>query len=190
MRTYLVSVVALSAGLFSLVASCCGSTPACTHSCLNAGLTQCFGFKVQTCTEGSDGCLAWSSATTCPMPQQFCDTAQNNCVACANPCPAAGNTQCSGTQVQTCATDPRGCLAWGASVDCSGDAGTEFCDPAQQKCASCNTCPQAGATQCSGSQIQTCTADTQGCLGWSIPAPCATAGEICDPAQQRCASCC
>jgi len=35
-----------------------------------------------------------------------------------------------------------------------------------------NSCASSGATQCSGVQVQTCTADSSGCLAWSAATAC------------------
>ena len=35
-----------------------------------------------------------------------------------------------------------------------------------------NACAVAGASQCSATQLQTCTADANGCLSWSAPTSC------------------
>lgn len=48
-----------------------------------------------------------------------------------------------------------------------------------------NTCPSQGSTQCSGLQVQTCTADVNGCLEWSAPASC-PANLTCNTAQGKC----
>src|SRR5207248_542711 len=55
-------------------------------------------------------------------------------------------------------------------------------------CVSCtNTCPNVGATQCSGAQVQTCTADANGCLSLAAPATCPS-GQTCVSGQNRCLS--
>lgn len=38
-----------------------------------------------------------------------------------------------------------------------------------------NTCPSIGKTQCSGALVQTCAADSSGCLAWSAAASCGAA---------------
>jgi FG-GAP-like repeat len=55
---------------------------------------------------------------------------------------------------------------------------TAACGSGSGKTQCQNTCSQAGATQCSGSQVQTCVADANGCLSFSAPADCAPA-KIC-----------
>lgn len=50
-----------------------------------------------------------------------------------------------------------------------------------------NTCTSAGATQCSGSQVQTCTADANGCFAWSTAANCGS-GQTCQ--NNACVSVC
>ena len=51
-----------------------------------------------------------------------------------------------------------------------------------------NTCRSAGATQCSGPQVQTCTADANGCLAWSAAASCG-AQRFCSAAANACVAC-
>src|SRR4051794_20140232 len=41
-----------------------------------------------------------------------------------------------------------------------------------------NTCTTSGTTQCSGAQVQTCTADASSCLTWS-PAEACDTGKVC-----------
>jgi len=48
-----------------------------------------------------------------------------------------------------------------------------------------NTCTAAGVAQCSGTQIQTCTADTNGCLAWSVPTACPS-NLTCNATQNKC----
>ncbi len=103
---------------------------------------------------------------------------------CNNTCSTTGQTQCSGTQVQTCQADANGCLAWSAAAACpTGQA----CAAASNICAAVcnNTCSSQGATQCSGLQVQTCTADTNGCLAWSTAVACG-AGQSCSAATNSC----
>jgi hypothetical protein len=68
---------------------------------------------------------------------------------------------------------------------CSRDGGSAG-SPAEAPTTCGSACPAAGATQCSGSQIQTCTADASGCLAWSAPAACPT-GLTCDAGLNACA---
>lgn len=178
----------LLSAVFAALCAGCGSKVVCSNKCLNAGLAQCAaGGKVQTCSADANGCLDWSAAVAC-SGQQFCDSVQSKCVACANGCTSAGATQCAGSQVQTCATDANGCQSWGAATACPG---SEYCDNVQQKCLTCvNTCPQASSTQCAGQQLQTCMANAQGCLAWSLAADCPTAGQVCDGGQNKCVDVC
>jgi hypothetical protein len=106
----------------------------------------------------------------------------NSASSCNNTCSTAGATQCSATQIQTCNADGSGCLAWSSPAACPSN---QTCTAAQSKCTCNNTCPSAGATQCSGLQIQTCGADTSGCLAWSSPATC-PGSLTCDLAHGTC----
>jgi len=51
--------------------------------------------------------------------------------SCNNGCTASGATQCSGLEVQTCAADSSGCLAWSAASACPNAL---TCNAAQGKC--------------------------------------------------------
>jgi hypothetical protein len=54
----------------------------------------------------------------------------------------------------------------------------------------CNdTCSTTGKTQCSGSHVQTCQANANGCLTWSALAACPT-GQACVAASNTCAAVC
>lgn len=57
-----------------------------------------------------------------------------------------------------------------------------------EKAACSNPCTTVGATQCNGSQVQTCAADVNGCLTFGAPASCAS-GQFCDNAINKCATC-
>jgi len=102
---------------------------------------------------------------------------------CKNPCSAVGTTQCSGTQVQTCRAESNGCLSFSAPAPCGFQ---QFCSATSNSCIACvNTCPNEGATQCTGTQVQTCTADANGCLAYAAPTTC-PAGQSCVTRQNRC----
>jgi len=84
---------------------------------------------------------------------------------CHDTCAKAGATQCSGTEVQTCTPNANGCLALSAPFRCGAGS---FCSAAANACLPCvNTCAAVGASQCSATQVQTCTADANGCLSLS-----------------------
>lgn len=44
-------------------------------------------------------------------------------------------------------------------------------------------CEQEGQTRCSGNVLQTCTADSNGCLDWTNSQDCAAEGKLCSSAQ-------
>lgn len=69
-------------------------------------------------------------------------------------------------------------LASAVVSGCSGGGGEE-------KKACSNTCPTAGATQCSGTQVRTCQAGGDGCLAWSAAAACPSSG-LCSSTANAC----
>jgi hypothetical protein len=176
--------------LLLLTAAACSSPKStCSGECPGAGTTRCVGSQVELC-EVDAGCLVWGAPHPC-VAGQGCVAAQNGCVTCApaDKCTTVGATQCSGTQVQTCAVDATGCVAWGPPSACPSP---EACDGPQGKCASCaSMCPHDGDHQCMGELVQTCTADagSSGCLDWSAAASC-PAGQVCDSNQSACVDAC
>lgn len=78
-----------------------GGTPVCADGCQDTcpaeNDVQCNGDIIETCTVGTDGCLAWETTTDCSAntPAQTCDDAGGT-PACADP-PAAGT--CADPQV-------------------------------------------------------------------------------------------
>ncbi len=169
------------------VLSACGSSKkVCNNTCATAGTTQCSGNQVQTCVADADLCLAWGTAAACAA-DQFCDATQNKCVACNSDCTTAGAIKCSGLKTQTCTAQANGCLMLAAATACPA---RQSCDATAQKCQACvDGCTTAGHTQCSGDQVQTCTADAQGCLDWSAAEACSD-GETCSAADNKCVDVC
>ena len=176
-----------------------GSTGAsCPNACAPSA-TQCVGTQVQTCTARLPGCPVWTAPGGCPAGQQCSGSA---CVqvstgttggSCANFCPAEGATRCAGSQLETCSKASTTCLQWGPATSCpSGQA----CDPTQNACSAgtgtggttgsaCNPqCASAGATQCTGVDVEICHA-VSGCLIWSGPQTC-PAGQVCGGGNNVC----
>ena len=76
------------------------------------------------------------------------------------------------------------CVAMVASVALTGCSGGSSSDGGGG--GSCtNTCSTANATQCSGTQVQTCLTGSDGCLAWSAPAACPDAG-LCSASANAC----
>ena len=121
-----VVLAALSCGLF------------CTD-----GETECGsdGLSTTTCMQQSDGCLAWTTPTSCPSDTPYCN--DGACAAqCTDEC-AAGQTECdTAFGVQTCVqTTGDSCWHWSASVACeSGQTCTNG------TCGTAASCSQDGAS--------------------------------------------
>ena len=155
-----------------------GNPVACTNECASNGLTQCSGTQIQRCGNfDADSCLEWDTPSACPTAGETCSGGV--CAAgCTSECSSVGATQCSGQQVQTCGNfDADACLEWGTAVNCPN--GGEVCSNGACSVPCTNECPTAGATQCSGSQVQVCgNNDADSCLEWLAPSAC--------PATQSC----
>ena len=110
----------------------------------------------------------------------------NPCEGIQNACPTEGIHKCSGdTGIQTCEKNADGCLVWSAATQC-GDLQTCQATGSDAACRCSNQCPQAGDTQCkSGTDvIQTCTANSYGCLAWVDGTDCATENKYCDDSSE------
>jgi len=155
----------------------------CTPTCTSEDETRCSGTVIQTCTD-VDGCLLWQDGTDCADTSEVCDDTAEPAVCaagCTPTCTSEDETRCSGTVIQTC-TDVDGCLLWQETTDCAATG--QVCDDAGGTPA-CVTpcvpdCTTAGATQCDGSVIETCTDVGGGCLRWVAGTDCATTADYCD----------
>ena len=103
---------------------------ACTNSCPTLGSTQCSGYQMQTCQADSYGCRGWSSPASCGVGS-YCDSASNRCSTCNNACSTEGASKCSGSKVQVCQKDARGCLVLPAAAACPS---LQYCDSNRQSC--------------------------------------------------------
>jgi subtilisin-like proprotein convertase family protein len=90
----------------------------CTDECDTAAATQCSGDVIQTCTEGTDGCLDWVDGVNCAATAETCDDSSGTaeCV-CADECTLA-ETRCNMTVIQTCENGTEGCTVWADTTDC------------------------------------------------------------------------
>ncbi|HEY2748133.1 MAG TPA: carboxypeptidase regulatory-like domain-containing protein [Polyangia bacterium] len=148
-----------------------GNGPVCPTGC-SIGAAACNGNGVQTCADDGSGCGVWSQPADCTTPQ-VCSGGV--CAAsCSSQC-QLGATYCSGAGYRTCIGDASGCNDWSPTVTacpngqvCSGGACVAACT---DRCA-------PGATQCSGTGVQSCELKATGCRDWSDPIPCAS-GDVC-----------
>jgi hypothetical protein len=118
------------------------NTTTCATSC-TLGETVCAdsGEATTTCELGSDGCLDWSTATSCPTSAPFCSNGA--CAAsCTDECTNVGDTDCDGDGVRTCQTNADdSCLGWSVPVACD--------EPPDATCISATTLRTYGAGTCS-----------------------------------------
>ncbi|MDB4969860.1 MAG: Endoglucanase [Myxococcales bacterium] len=142
-----------------------GGNGSCPTGC-SVGAKSCDGNGVRSCAADPSGCGAWSAAVACPAAQ-VCSGGQCQ-GSCSSQC-VQGATYCSGAGFRTCIGTVSGCNDWSATVTacpngqvCSGGACATACT---DRCA-------PGATQCSGSGVQSCEIKPSGCRDWSDPVPC------------------
>ena len=150
---------------------CSGMAPGamCSTTCSNScsqGQTSCVSGALATCTQGSNGCLAYGTPAACGS-HQTCTGASGSASCTCNKdslCAATGTVCADASTLATCAQDAQGCIykstssACGSHKSCTGASGSAMC--------TCNAsvCTQAGAV-CQDSQtVATCAADPDGCL--------------------------
>ncbi|MBN1771030.1 MAG: proprotein convertase P-domain-containing protein [Deltaproteobacteria bacterium] len=154
-----------------------------TDLCETAGDLQCStdGTTVQSCAADANGCLVWTSTTTCGAHQTCVATGTTPVCECVDEC-AAGESECRGSVVWACETDPDGCLAFAEDVDCADTSESCVETGTTAECSSSCTpdCTTAGDTQCSDTVIQTCTDVGGGCLQWQDGTDCADTSEVCN----------
>ncbi len=98
--------------------------------------------------------------------------------------------RCSGdrSSVEHCTTDGSGCLSWTTLAACEG-ADTCHDSVTAPVCSSCvDTCSSGDEAQCSldGLGVETCVANVEGCLAWSVTTDCSATQQVCDPAMPAC----
>ncbi len=150
----------------------------CTDAC-TADQTRCVQDDLQTCGEGINGCLGFSTTRRCADDGMICR--EGACVCPEGAC-TPGSTRCSGAVVQSCVAQDNGCGVWQDGQDCAAtgwlcDAGTgeARCVP---DCTS--TCSPENSRSCSGAVVQTCTLQPSGCLAPVDTEDCAATGRVCD----------
>lgn len=109
------------------------------------------------------------------------DCTVDTSACCKHECGNPGITQCNGNLVESCNLTAAGCRLWVPASNCSDTGQTCVENLLSATCSGCIAgCPQDGATHCNGNVVETCQADTAGCLAWSPGTDCAVTGQSCD----------
>ncbi len=149
----------------------------CTDACAS-GTSRCLGNIVQHCQLGQNGCLQWQDATDCSTLGKSCDPEATppTCVdPCTDACDTIGAGLCIGETRHICILGTLGCREWRTDVDCS----TQGKNCTGGEC----VCPQvctSGQTRCNGNWIQSCSANSHGCLEFSNQTNCESTSQICN----------
>ena len=134
------------AGLGSLSCGPKSSGGACDqgNGCPTEGSLKCDGDAVQTCQESSDGCLAWTTTSTCPQGT-FCAGG-----GCCGDGEITGAEVCDGANVgiATCQSQSLGNGTLGCLASCDG-FDTSGCDVQQN----CGNGTQEGNEACDGADL-------------------------------------
>ncbi len=155
---------------------CSGGECLCAHQC-ETGQTRCNGTVIQSCSVNGSGCRVWSNGTDCASSGQVCNASSGTAVcatACTNAC-SSGQTQCSGSILQTCQLQGTGCWAYVDNSDCASQgklcsAGACVCD---------NQCTSGERACMMIHYAYECVQDANGCWDWGNEDFCMLYGDIC-----------
>jgi hypothetical protein len=160
----------------------------CVPTCTTAAATQCNAADdaIETCTD-VDGCLLWQETTACLATETCDDTSGTpDCAPiCTDACTTAGDTQCSGSVIQTCGMGAEGCLVLTDGTDCAdtSQACNDTAEPAVCEVICTPDCTTEDALQCTATEtLETCTDVGAGCLQWQLTDNCPERGLACDDA--------
>ncbi len=152
----------------------CVAPTGCENTCDVLGASSCdANGDIVTCSADANGCRVATVAQECGANQRcVADGGVASCqVVCDDTCNVEGATRCNAAgDVETCTADANGCRAFVVSAECAAD---DVCE-VRSGAASCispsgcvNTCGAAGATRCNADgELETCTADAQGCRAY------------------------
>jgi len=158
-----------------------GCIAGCTDQCTE-GESRCNVTIIQQCQVGESGCLEWVDTIDCADTDQICDDSSGiaQCVdECTNECETEGTSGCEGDVIYNCVMGEDGCLDWVEGEDC---AASDLICQEEDGSASC-VCPEIcteGETRCSGSMIQTCIQQENGCYDFTDSFDCGLYGLSCD----------
>ncbi|MBU1220377.1 hypothetical protein KKF34_00665 [Myxococcota bacterium] len=161
-------------------------TTNCTNQCTPQGSTRCDGNIVQTCTEATSGCNIWQYYENCDTTGAVCQESGLNAscvIVCNDECTTEGEMFCSGTSIMECMSDTNGCLYIDVNQNCT-DSGSEYiCSTANgyPECVyNCsNECSTEGDYWCTGTIIEECLSDSNGCLYVSSVEDCDDSNRLC-----------
>ncbi|MES1174058.1 MAG: hypothetical protein ABUL62_06990 [Myxococcales bacterium] len=173
-----------------------GAQPGCLTSC-PANPLRCNGKVLEQCSAAT----GWVAKATCATAD-LCSCTQTNPPSCAKGLfkDGCGNAACGGSTLPTyqCqGTTLQKCQAGRNGWDTVSDCGSYIWPPNQNLCYAgtapaydngyCLTCPVAGELSCTGSTLQSCSADRR---SWNTSANCGTNGCVAQTlADDYCAVC-
>lgn len=175
----------LGEGIITCTADCmldlsvCSTAPVCGNG-VREGTEECDASALgdYACDDLGHGGGELRCDATCAFDVGLC---------CDHRCPTEGETQCFGDVVQSCSTQPGGCLDWEDTLDCAANLPPQVCDNtgAEARCVlpCADQCTNAGDERCQwDAVVQTCAVQPDGCLDWSLTDDCSIHDpvEVCD----------
>ncbi len=162
----------------------------CTDVCDPAvDASQCSGTIIQGCElSGTTGCYEWVDQLDCNTNSQVCDNTVNPAVCvdhCTNECDTIDAVQCNAlaSAIEKCTVGADGCNDWVVDTDCSANGNVCYAGSGEPKCVTpcTNECDTVDATQCNGTDIETCQLNANdGCNDWIVTSTCSGATPVCD----------
>jgi V8-like Glu-specific endopeptidase len=150
--------------------SCTDAGQCAACDCDEPGATRCRGAaQLESCTEITDGCAAWTPSQTCG-DGEVCEAGA--CVfTCQDACPQEGLQACEGSTARACARNVEGCLSW-VTLDTCGPR--EVCEAGACLPTCQDACPSLNARRCGDdNEVEACRVGAGGCLAWISAQSCA-----------------
>ncbi|MBU1219992.1 hypothetical protein KKF34_20085 [Myxococcota bacterium] len=163
----------------SMVCILNGGNAECSVNCQDQcteGATVCQDSVLRVCETQASGCLDFSDSEDCADSLRICGDVGGVAACMCNDSCTEGI--CNGTSSSDCVADSWGCYHLDTAIDCA--LTNQICqvNGLNADCVCDDQCT-SGTSQCSGTVIQTCTADGNGCLDWSSGTDCASTSQIC-----------
>ena len=160
--------------------------PQCDDKCTE-NVKKCDNGSIWSCQKDEFGCLDWAETEVCPA-ETSCDPSTLTCKAGADPGPQCenkcsdGEKKCELNSIWVCNKGDQGCYDWAELQACP--SGTN-CDPSSFICkAGCaEVCDANNMKRCSGTKLQQCETDENGCASWILLEECEGA---CDSQTLQC----
>jgi hypothetical protein len=157
----------------------------CTSDCTTIGFEQCNANIIEECQDSGNGCMNWTTTTTCTAPNGLCEEASNvaTCVAgCTSDCTTIGHEQCDANIIKECQDSGNGCTNWTTTTTCTAPNGVceQVVNDATCVAGCTSDCTTIGHEQCDANIIEECQDSGNGCTNWVTTSTCVAPNDLCE----------